>query len=347
MNGDGAAPRAHPLDDTHRRLEAVLRNASVAIFLMDDRQHCVFMNHAAEQLTGWRLSEVRALDRPLHDIIHHSYPDGSAFPLAECEIDRAFPEHNQTQGEEVFVHRDGHFYPVAFTASPIRDEASQTIGTIVEVRNISDEKAAAERQRLLVNELNHRVKNTLATVQSVAWQTFKGADPESLDRFMGRLEALSGAHNILTESSWHKAAMRNVVESAVDPFGAGRFRIDGIDCDIHPKAAITLAMVLHELATNAVKYGALSVPAGQVEIAWHCEDGETLTTLELCWAERNGPPVVPPTRRGFGSRLIERQVRLEFGGAATLSFDPAGVVCRLTLAMPANPEPIRLEAAAP
>ncbi|WP_244424587.1 PAS domain-containing hybrid sensor histidine kinase/response regulator [Methylobacterium nodulans] len=127
------------LAETTRRLNAVLDNATVAVFLMDDRQHCAYMNAAAEQLTGYTLAETQG--RPLHDVIHHTRPDGSPFPLHECAIDRAFPENAQTQGEEVFVHKDGHFYPVAFNASPVRDEASRTIGTIIEVRDISAEKA--------------------------------------------------------------------------------------------------------------------------------------------------------------------------------------------------------------
>lgn len=127
------------LADTSLRLNAVLDNATVAIFLMDERQHCAYMNAAAERLTGYTLAETQG--RPLHDVIHHTRPDGSHFPLHECVIDRAFPENANTQGEEVFVHKDGHFYPVAFTASPIRDEASRTVGTIIEVRDISAEKA--------------------------------------------------------------------------------------------------------------------------------------------------------------------------------------------------------------
>ncbi|WP_018261425.1 PAS domain-containing hybrid sensor histidine kinase/response regulator [Methylobacterium sp. WSM2598] len=127
------------LAETTRRLNAVLDNATVAVFLMDDRQHCAYMNAAAERLTGYRLAETQG--RPLHDVIHHTRPDGSAFPLHECAIDRAFPENAHTQGEEVFVHKDGHFYPVAFNASPVHDEASRTIGTIIEVRDISAEKA--------------------------------------------------------------------------------------------------------------------------------------------------------------------------------------------------------------
>ena len=129
------------LRETERRLNAVLDNATVSVLLMDDRQRCIYMNRAAEKLTGFTLAEVLARDCPLHDIVHHTYPDGRPFPLHECAIDRAFPENALTKGEEVFVHKDGHFYPVAFSASPIGDEASRTIGTIIEVRDISAEKA--------------------------------------------------------------------------------------------------------------------------------------------------------------------------------------------------------------
>jgi PAS domain S-box-containing protein len=123
-----------------RRLDAVLNNASVSIFLMDEKQQCAFMNAAAERLTGYSYAETQG--RPLHDVIHHTRPDGSPFPLEECPIDRAFPENANVQGEEVFVHKDGHFIPVAFTASPVRDEASQTIGTIIEVQDVSAREAA-------------------------------------------------------------------------------------------------------------------------------------------------------------------------------------------------------------
>ncbi len=122
-------------------------------------------------MTGYTLEETQG--RPLHDVIHHTRPDGTHFPLEECPIDRAFPEDHNMQGEEIFDHKDGRFYPVAFTASPIRDDESSTVGTIIEVRDISAEKAAQERQHLLINELNHRVKNTLAIVQSLAQQSLR------------------------------------------------------------------------------------------------------------------------------------------------------------------------------
>lgn len=335
--------RSNPLDDTHRRLDAVLNNASVAIFLMDERQQCVYMNRAAEKLTGYLLSDVLRLDKPLHDIIHHTYPDGRPFPLAECAIDRAFPEHNHIQGEEFFVHKDGSFYPVGFTASPIRDEDSQTIGTIIEVRDIREEKLAQETQQLLVNELNHRVKNTLATVQAVAWQSFKEVAPEALQRFSGRLSVLGKAHNILTTIAWHNAAVADLVASAIEPFGEERFVVTGPACDLHPKAVVSLSMALHELATNAVKYGSLSVPAGTVTIAWDCKHDKDLHQFELTWQERGGPAVTQPEHRGFGTRLIERQLAMEFGGKAKIDFEPSGLVCQMHLEMPANPDPIQLQ----
>jgi PAS domain S-box-containing protein len=141
---DDASARAEHLG---RQLDTIAENATLALFIMDERQFCTYMNPAAERLTGYTLAEVQG--RPLHDVVHHTRPDGSHYPLEECPIDRAFPQNMREQGEEVFVHRDGRFYPVAFTASPIR-HGERTVGTIIEVRDITGEKrAAAERERLL------------------------------------------------------------------------------------------------------------------------------------------------------------------------------------------------------
>jgi PAS domain S-box-containing protein len=139
------------LSEERRLLKSVTDNASVSLFIMDDHQHCTFMNPAAEQLTGFSFEDVRG--RALHDVIHHTRPDGSHYPLSECPIDQALPEDNQMQGEEVFVHRDGHFYNVAFTASPIRDQTGTAVGTIIEVQDITERKRAAEeRESLLQSE---------------------------------------------------------------------------------------------------------------------------------------------------------------------------------------------------
>lgn len=318
------------LGDSEKRLRAVLDNATVSIFFMDQRQQCVYMNKAAEHLTGFTLQEVLARDCPLHDIIHYRYPDGRPFPLSECAIDRAFPERYQVQGEEVFVHKDGTLYPVAFTASPILDERSKAVGTIIEVRDTRDEKAAQERQSLLVNELNHRVKNTLATIQSLAWQTFKDSDREALTLYSSRLDALSRAHNVLTQKSWSNVSFGDVIHAAIEPFG-NRIAASGADCEVPSRVAVTTAMVIHELATNATKYGALSVPTGTVSLTWSATDRGQHILIDLTWQEQGGPRVAEPARRGFGSRLIERQAATETGGSARIEFHPDGVRCGLKL----------------
>lgn len=327
------------LRDSDRWLNAVLDNATVAIFLMDDRQQCVYMNRAAEQLTGYTLEETRG--RPLHDVIHHTRPDGSHYPLEECAIDRAFPEHNRMQGEETFVHKDGSFYPVAYTASPIRDEEAKIVGTIIEVRDIREEKAAKRRQDLLIDELNHRVKNTLATVQSIAAQSFRtvGEDRSAWSVFEGRLVALSRAHDALVRDMWMGAPLQQIVEEAIEPFaeaGRNRFVIDGPPVQLTPKLALALAMGLHELCTNAAKYGALSNEAGHVEIKWMVRSTQERADLEFCWTERGGPTVTPPAEKGFGTRLIERALVREFGGTARLDFEPEGLACTLKMPLPAD-----------
>jgi PAS domain S-box-containing protein len=318
------------LMETQRRLNAVLNNASVSIFLMDERQHCIYMNAAAEKLTGFTLDEVQG--RPLHDVIHHTRPDGRHFPLEECAIDRAFPENNQTQGEEVFVRPDGSFYPIAFTASPIRDEDAKTVGTIIEVRDISSEKKAQEHQQLLINELNHRVKNTLTTVQSIAAQTLRNAPTmeAAKDALESRLLALSRAHDVLTRESWEGANLHDIVAQAVAPYsslGESRLHLSGPMVWLPPRMALAVAMALQELATNAVKYGALSNATGEIRIEWGLEHIARESRLRLSWTESGGPPVREPDRRGFGTRLIERSLGQDLGGDVEISFPPKGLVC--------------------
>jgi PAS domain S-box-containing protein len=144
---DPAPPSGSEADRYRRQLEAIANNATLALFILDERQHCTYMNPAAEQLTGYTLAEVRG--RPLHDVIHHTRPDGSHYPIEECPIDRAFPKEMREKGEDVFIHKDGTFVPVAFTASPIREEG-RTVGTIVEVEGIEeDQRQEAERERLI------------------------------------------------------------------------------------------------------------------------------------------------------------------------------------------------------
>lgn len=194
-------------------------------------------------------------------------------------------------------------------------------------RDLTERKEAEELQRLMVNELNHRVKNSLATVQSIAMQTLRGAvDAEAARHLLDqRICSLARAHDLLTARNWSGAALREVIGRAVEPFGPAKFVVDGPEVEVSPRYALTLSLALHELATNAAKYGALGAPLGKVEIAWRLADGQ----LALDWRESGGPPVLPPLRRGFGSRLLERGLASELGGRTRLTFAPAGVACEI------------------
>lgn len=171
------------LHDASTRLNAILDNTRMAVFMMDDKQHCVFMNAAAERLTGYTMAET--MGKTLHEVIHHTHPDGRPFPIEDCPIDRAFPENNQTDGEEVFVHKDGSFYPVAFTASPIRDSSGITIGTIIEARNIAEDLAARETMEAFNQTLKSRVEDAIAERKKLENQLVQAQKMEAVGQLTG------------------------------------------------------------------------------------------------------------------------------------------------------------------
>lgn len=219
----------------------------------------------------------------------------------------------------------------------IEDETCRRVAVIF--ADITERKRHEQHQKMLLNELNHRVKNTLATVQSVARQSFRdGGDAEQArHHFEGRLMALAKAHDILTTENWEGARLGQVIEQVVAPYRAdsgGRFETAGPNVWLAPKHALAMAMALHELCTNAVKYGALSNDVGRVSIVWELHGREAGRDLRMRWAETGGPPVAPPTRRGFGSRLIERGLKQDLGGAVQIDFAATGVVCTIEAPLP-------------
>lgn len=189
-------------------------------------------------------------------------------------------------------------------------------------RDLTELKQAEALQQLLVNELNHRVKNSLATVQSITSQTLRGAASldDARDALEDRIISLARVHDLLTTRSWSGADLSDVVARALQPFAAAQLELSGASMDVPPQHALALSLALHELATNAAKYGALRVPDGRVEVRWERGDGE----LRLAWRERGGPPVSPPTRRGFGMRLLEASLR-DLGGRSRLDYAADGV----------------------
>ncbi|HEV2747344.1 MAG TPA: HWE histidine kinase domain-containing protein [Allosphingosinicella sp.] len=212
----------------------------------------------------------------------------------------------------------------------------RTVGE--QVARVLERKRTEAHQRLLVNELNHRVKNTLAIVQSIASQTFKGEAIAAAVRqaFESRLAALASAHDLLTAENWEAAPLREVVDKSGFGCGApaGRVTVEGPDIRVQPRTAVSIAMALHELWTNAVKYGALSGDSGRIAVRWQISDSRAGKRLQLRWQEQGGPPVVPPARRGFGSRLIERGLAAELGARAELNFHPAGLLFTLDMPLP-------------
>ena len=204
-------------------------------------------------------------------------------------------------------------------------------------------------QRMLIDELNHRVKNTLTTVQSVASQSFRDAvDAEQAKQdFEARLLALSRTHDVLTRERWESASILDVVSGVIEPYAHGaegaRFRIEGPALRLPPGIVLPLSMALHELCTNAVKHGALSTRAGQVAITWEVHPAGNARQLQLRWVESGGPAVQEPSRRGFGTRLIERGLSQQLGGSVRLRFALRGVVCEMDVPLPEPGTPARID----
>ena len=246
----------------------------------------------------------------------------------------------------------GHAEPGEFSATDeelIRGVAGQAAVAIDNARlfqalelELARRKKVENQQKLLIDELNHRVKNTLATVQSIVSQTSRGAPADQVRGVIeGRLLALAGAHDLLTRENWAGARLQDVLVRATSAFtdgSASRFRTDGPPVTLAPQQALALAMAMHELATNAVKYGALSVPIGWVEISWQERQGG----LDLQWREHGGPVVSAPNKAGFGTRLLQRGLASDLQATVDLDFHPDGLRCQITAALAATPEPLSL-----
>ena len=266
------------------------------------------------------------VDQGFFDLLDHVFASGEAVTRAAQPILLRWRDEGPL--EERFVD---------FVYQPIRDEDGTIAQVFVQGSDVTERVRAENHQRLLINELNHRVKNTLAAVQSIVTQTLRhAADPGDASRAItARIMALSGAHNVLTRESWDGADLRTLVETAIHPFqgpGPDAFQLSGPDMRVGPYAAISISLALHELATNAVKYGALSTPAGRVRIGWSVGAGQV---FRLEWIETGGPVVTPSDRRGFGSRLILQVLPDQLQGAAELEYRPAGIAFRLTASVDA------------
>ncbi|BBD97036.1 PAS domain S-box protein [Sphingobium amiense] len=308
------------------RNQAHTDNSPLAIVEFDAGQHIVSWSAGAERMFGWRASEVagfRALELDWLDP-----EDAAAFGaligemIAGRQLRAMQPLRMRTS---VGVTIDCECY-----CSALLDGRGRLLSVNVQILDVTERKRAEDTQRLLIGELNHRVKNTLASVQAIAVQTLRHSSGPSdfAPTFTGRIHALARAHSLLSSTTWQGASLRELIEGQLDigTVNPTQLLMDGPELELAPELALHVALILHELVTNAHKYGALSTATGSVSLVW----GIDADQLQIVWREQGGPPVLPATRKGFGTALIERSLKAE-GGSARVDHAQDGIVWTLTL----------------
>jgi PAS domain S-box-containing protein len=295
----------------------------------------IFANDAFLSLTGYARDEV--LGQNFNFLVERG-----ADAAALAKIESEFKGHSEGGAEIQYRRKDGSAFWAALFISPVRDEDEKIVQYFASFVDLTRHKKEQIESKMLIDELNHRVKNTLATVQSIVWQASRtNSDPKVIrEAIETRLFALSRSHDLLTRENWESAGLADVLNDALEPFGiadgrAERVTIKGENIRFPPKAALALGIAFNELATNAVKYGAFSNATGSVDIEWKIEPRADGPRLILHWREKDGPPVTPPLRRGFGSRVIERGLAYELEGAVDLQYRTEGLVCTMDIPAPA------------
>jgi PAS domain S-box-containing protein len=319
--------RLRESEHLHRALMEAL---PAAVYTTDMEGRITFYNEAAVQLAGRRpaLGEKWCVTWRLYN------PDGSFLPHEECPMAVALREQRPVRNVEAIAERpDGSRIWFMPYPTPLTDSSGRMTGAINMLVDITHRKDAERQQKLLIDELNHRVKNTLATVQSLMAHSARPADTvEEFSRTLeARVVAMSRAHDQLSRRNWSAADLRELAMAALAPYGAGNVAITGASVIIPPRAALLLSMVFHELVTNAAKYGALSQAGGKIDFGWKTEQDGGGKVLRIVWIESGGPPAAADRRRGFGMRLVEQGIAAELKGRATVAFPSSGAQCLIEL----------------
>jgi PAS domain S-box-containing protein len=311
------------------RLAAIIASSDDAIVSKTLDGIVTTWNAGAEKIFGYTADEIigQPITRIIPPELHYEEEEILARIRRGLHIDHF---------ETVRLAKDGRRIDVSVTISPMRDKSGNLIGASKVGRDITERKHAEGLQQLLIGELNHRVKNTLATVQSIANQTVHRAKSPSdfAASFGGRLQSLAKTHSLLTQSTWQGAELSELIRDQL-PFGDGedeRITCSGPLVMLNAQAALHLSLVLHELATNAIKHGALSDRRGRLSIRWMVRT-ETERKLVLQWQERGGPTVTVPQSRGFGTTLIEKSLEAH-GGVTSIRYEAEGVTCEVILPLP-------------
>lgn len=329
------------LRDSEEQLRLATEAAEVGFWDLDVGSDVLFWPPRVKAMFGVA-ADADITMATFYDALHPADRDATRAAF-EAALD---PERRERYDVEfrTIGRDDGAVRWVAGKGRAIFDDAGRPTRVLGTALDITERKSAEARLRLMINELNHRVKNSLATVQAIAAQTLHGHDvPERVrNALTERLIALSRAHDVLTDRKWAGASLAEIARQAAAPHLSSdrdRFVIEGPHVDLPPRSAIAVALALHELATNAAKYGALSVPEGRVRIDWSTAPGEGDDfRLKVTWRESGGPPVAPPASRGFGTRLIERGLAAELRGEVRIDYQPDGVVCTVDAVVSATSE---------
>lgn len=326
--------------ESEQHLRKLLEALPAAVYTTDAVGRITSFNRAAVDLAG-RTPQLGEMWCVTWRVLN---ADGSPLAHEDCPMAMALTQNRPIRGAEAIAERpDGTRVPFIPYPTPLHDADGALIGGINMLVDITERKQAENRQKTLVDELNHRVKNTLATVQSLASQTVRNAEnsDDAYKRFEARLLALSRAHDLLTQRHWGATPLHVLAREVLMPVlghDASRIIIDGAAIEISTRVALNLTMTLNELAINALKYGAMSVETGTLSLTWGVQPHSSGSLLALEWREHDGPLVSQPKRRGLGLRLMERCIERDLGGKFDFLFQPEGVVCRISLLIGADQE---------
>lgn len=293
----------------------------------------IFANDAFLSLTGYTREE--ALGKTFQSLLAVGVD-----PETMRIVEAAFGGESAKEPEIHYKRKDGSEFWASMFVSSVCDESGTIVPHFVSLFDLTKHRQDNARSKMLIDELNHRVKNTLSTLQSIVTQALRSpADPSAIgEAIESRVFALSRSHDLLTSGNWQGAELHDLISIALYPFtvidgNAERFIIKGENVHMSPNTTLSLAIAFHELATNAVKYGAFSNVAGKVDIDWTVMSGADGDWLSLRWRECGGPEVSPPVRKGFGSWVIENGLAHELGGEVTLNYLRRGVACTINIPM--------------
>lgn len=294
----------------------------------------IFANDSFLSLTGYDREEVLGQDFTF-------LMARDTAPEAWARIAGKLKGSHDSGSENSYCRKDGSEFWGATFISPVRDENGEVVQNFVSIVDHTTHRQEQAHSKMLIEELNHRVKNTLSTVQAIARQALRrGADPEIIrESIESRLFALARSHDLLTQENWKGVGLLDLVNTALEPFAvadskAERLVITGENIRLLPKQTLALGIALHELATNATKHGAFSNETGSIRIGWTVQPTSQGNQLVLRWQEKEGPPVTPPSRKGFGSQVLERGLAHELQGMVHLDFASAGVACTINVPAP-------------